>query len=75
MPWQKNRDSLEREITNGNDEPRGGCTPPWWLTVEVKSLPREEMFEILDSGRTGSASCLSGDDTSEWLVAVDGGEI
>jgi hypothetical protein len=48
---------------------------PWWLTVEVKSLPREEMFEILDSGRTGSASCLSGDDTSEWLVAVDGGEI
>jgi hypothetical protein len=46
--------------SDDNDQSRGKCTPPSRLTIEVMSLPREEMFEILDSGCLGRARCWDG---------------
>jgi hypothetical protein len=61
-----NRKRKTRE-SDDNDQSRGKCTPPSRLTIEVMSLPREEMFEILDSGCTGVQG-VGMVATPEWLA-------
>jgi hypothetical protein len=79
-PMEETRSPLKREITKesvNNGQPRRRRTVHLLsrLTVGVESMPREEMFEILDSGRTGSGKCSNGDDTSARFARVDVGRV